>query len=421
MDKRIIFHIDVNSAFLSWEAVYRLKHKGGTLDLRNIPSAVGGDISQRHGIILAKSIPAKRYGVSTGEPVTDALKKCPDLILVPPNYSLYESSSSAMMSILKEYSPVIEQYSIDEAFADMTGLLHNFASPVAAAENMRNRILNELGFTVNIGVSCNKLLAKMASDFEKPDKVHTLFPYEIEHKMWPLPAQELFFVGKATIKKLNGIGVHTIGDIARMDLSLLKSYFKKNGEILWNYANGIDNSPVLSEPAANKGYGNSTTVPFDVTDAAQAKNILLALCETVGTRLRKDKVQAEVLAVGIKSSDFRHITHQCVLSSATNITQELHETASRLFDECWDNYPIRLLGVHVMRVKEYENIRQLDLFGSDKYEKLEKLDTAVDSIRSKFGIDAVKRAVFLDNRVDHMSGGISREKRHVDYSKLKIH
>ncbi len=420
MDNRIIFHIDVNSAFLSWEAVYRLKHKGGTLDLREIPSAVGGDISQRHGIILAKSIPAKKYGVSTGEPITDALKKCPALTLVPPNYSLYERSSKAFMDILREYSPVVEKYSIDEAFVDMTGALGSFATPVEAAVDMRDRIRDTLGFTVNIGVSCNKLLAKMASDFEKPDKVHTLFPEEVESKMWNLPANELFFVGRSTLKKLNGIGVHTIGDIARMDVTILKSYFKKHGETIWNYANGYDDTPVLSEAATNKGYGNSTTIAFDVTDADTAKTILLALCETVGTRLRKDNVQAEVLAVSIKDYDFKYTTHQCVLSSATNITQELYETACKLFDECWDKIPIRHLGVHAMRVTEYENSRQMDLFDNGKYERLEKLDTAVDSIRNKFGIDSIKRAVFLDNKVDHMSGGISREKRHVDYSKVKI-
>lgn len=420
MDNRVIFHIDVNSAFLSWEAVYRLTHKGGTLDLREIPSAVGGDISQRHGIILAKSISAKKYGISTGEPVTEALKKCPALTLVPPNYSLYERSSKAFMDILREYSPIVEKYSIDEAFVDMTGALGNFSTPVEAAIDMRDRIRDTLGFTVNIGVSCNKLLAKMASDFEKPDRVHTLFPWEVESKMWNLPANELFFVGRSTLKKLKGIGVHTIGDIARMDVAILKSYFKKHGETIWRYANGYDDTPVLSEAAANKGYGNSTTIAFDVTDADTAKTILLALCETVGTRLRKDNVQAEVLAVSIKDYDFNSMTHQCVLSSATNITQELYETVCRLFDECWNKTPIRLLGVHAMRVAEYENTRQMDLFDSGKYERLEKLDTAVDSIRNKFGIDSIKRAVFLDSKVDHMSGGISREKRHVDYSKIKI-
>lgn len=198
----IIFHIDVNSAFLSWEAVYRLTHRGGTLDLREVASAVGGDMSMRHGIILAKSIPAKKYGIRTGETILEAQRKCPNLILVPPNYGLYEKCSAAFMNILREYSDVVEQYSIDEAFMDMTATCQLFGTPEEAAEQMKSRIKNELGFTVNVGISRNKLLAKMASDFKRPDRVHTLYPKEIREKMWPLPVSDLFFVGRATTKKI---------------------------------------------------------------------------------------------------------------------------------------------------------------------------------------------------------------------------
>lgn len=215
--KNIIFHVDVNSAFLSWEATYRLHHKGGTLDIRTVPSAVGGDMSMRHGIILAKSIPAKKYRITTGETILEAKRKCPNLLLVPPNYGMYEQCSKAFMEILKEYSDNVEQYSIDEAFVDMSETCHLFGSPVETANQIKDRVRNELGFTVNIGISSNKLLAKMASDFEKPDKVHTLYPEEMEEKMWSLPVSDLFFVGRATTKKLLNLGIMTIGELAKTD------------------------------------------------------------------------------------------------------------------------------------------------------------------------------------------------------------
>ena len=218
MEGRVIFHVDVNSAFLSWEAVYRLRHADGAPDLRTIPSAVGGDIAKRHGVILAKSIPAKKYDVRTGEPVVDALRKCPHLVLVAPNHALYEENSHAFMNILRKYSDVVEQYSIDEAFVDMTGTEWLFGKPIAAAHRIKDEIRDTLGFTVNVGISSNKLLAKMASEFEKPDKVHTLFPQEIKEKMWPLPVRELFLVGGASEQKLKRLGINTIGDLAHADV-----------------------------------------------------------------------------------------------------------------------------------------------------------------------------------------------------------
>ena len=219
--ERVIFHIDVNSAFLSWEAVYRLYHLGGTVDLRKEVSAVGGDMAMRHGIILAKSIPAKKYHIKTGETILEARQKCPDLMLVPPNYRLYEQCSKAFMDILRKYSPSVEQYSIDEAFVDMTGTDKLWGSPMEAANRLKNEIRDTLGFTVNIGISENKLLAKMASDFEKPDRVHTLWKSEIRKKMWPLPVSDLFFVGRATAKKLFSLGIQTIGQLAQADPAVL--------------------------------------------------------------------------------------------------------------------------------------------------------------------------------------------------------
>lgn len=418
--KSIIFHIDVNSAFLSWEAVYRLAHRGGKLDLREVASAVGGDMSLRHGIILAKSIPAKKYGIQTGETILEAKRKCPGLMLVPPNYGLYENCSAAFMDILREYSDVVEQYSIDEAFIDMSSSCHLFGTPEETAEIIKNRIRDELGFTVNVGISSNKLLAKMASDFKKPDRVHTLYPEEIQEKMWPLPVSDLFFVGRATTKKLFSMGIKTIGELATADPVWLKAVLKKQGEVVWGFANGIDFSPVISQPAPNKGYGNSTTTPFDVVDADNAKKVLLALAETVGNRLRTDQVQIEVVAVGIRYTDLSYVSHQKRLKTPTNLTLEIYDAARELFMQLWNGNAIRHLGIHTNRVQDKDFMRQLVLFDEVDYEKLAKMDETVDNIRQRFGIDAVKRAVFVDQSIDHMSGGISREKRNVDYDKVVV-
>ena len=303
---RIVFHIDVNSAYLSWEAVARLK-AGETVDLREIPAAVGGDIETRHGVILAKSIPAKKYGVTTGEPVVDALRKCPDLTLVKPHHQMYREQSRAFIAILQQYSDVIEQFSVDEAFVDMTGSGRLFGTPVEAAHRIRKQIYEELGFTVNIGVSSNKLLAKMASDFQKPDRVHTLFPEEIEQKMWILPVRDLFFVGKAAERRLRSLGIRTIGDLAHTDPQVLSRVLKKHGEVLWRYANGIDDSPVEIEPADAKGYSNSTTLSFDVTSGADAKSVLRRLTDQVCQRIRQDDVRVETVTVQIRFNDLtRH-------------------------------------------------------------------------------------------------------------------
>lgn len=420
MDKRTIFHIDVNSAFLSWEAVYRLHHLGCQEDLRRQVSAVGGDMAMRHGIILAKSIPAKRYRIKTGETILEARQKCPQLILVPPNYNLYEKCSRAFMEILRKYSPCVEQYSVDEAFVDMTGTEGLWGEPQTAALRIKNEIRDTLGFTVNVGISENKLLAKMASDFEKPDRVHTLWKEEIPQKMWPLPVNDLFFVGRASTRKLLNLGIRTIGELAHTDPALLKQHMKKHGEVIWAFANGMDVSIVQSEPPANKGYGNFTTIAFDVSDASTAKLVLLALAETVGTRLRGAGVKAEVVTVGIRSSDLSYASHQMTLQNATNITIEIHRYACQLFDELWDGRPIRHLGIHTGRIRDGVNLRQLDMFDDTDYEKLETMDATIDRIRGRYGIDSVKRAVFIGSPIDHLSDGISREKRTVDYKKIGV-
>lgn len=418
--KTIIFHIDVNSAFLSWEAVYRITHRGGTLDLREIPSAVGGDVTLRHGIILAKSIPAKKYGIKTGETILEAQRKCPNLTMVPPNYNLYEKCSAALMNTLREYSDTVEQYSIDEAFVDMTSTCQLFGTPVETAGQIKRHIRDKLGFTVNIGISHNKLLAKMASDFRKPDRVHTLYPEEIQEKMWPLPVSELFFVGRAATQKLFSAGIKTIGELAKADPVWLRSLLRTQGETVWRFANGIDFSPVVSAPPANKGYGNSTTMPYDVADLPTANKVLLALAETLGSRLRADRVQIEVVAVEIRYWDLSYQSHQRRLQTSTNLTLEIYKEACGLFTELWNGCPIRHLAIHTSRVQDSSFARQLNLFDEMDYEKTARMDETVDRIRERFGTDSVKRAIFLNQSIDHMSGGISREKQTIDYDKITI-
>lgn len=411
MGKPIIFHIDVNSAFLSWEATYRVKILGETLDLRDIPSAIGGDIEKRKGIILAKSIPAKKYNIQTGEPVVSALSKCPQLTLAKPNYALYDQCSRAFMKILREYTPIVEQYSIDEAYMDMTGTEGLYGSVVAIAHVIKDRIYNELGFTVNIGISSNKLLAKMAGDFKKPNLVHTLFPDEIEKKMWPLEIRELFFVGKAAEQKLKRLGIHTIGQLAQADPKLLKMHLNKQGELIYQYANGIDLSEVVSKSVPNKGYGNSMTIPYDVNSVEEAKKVILSLCETLGSRLRADDAKANCISVTIVDTFFEHASHQKTIASATNTTIEIYRYACLVFNELWDKkIPIRQLGVHTSKIV-YGESHQYNLFDMNRNEKYEKLDKAIDRIRIKYGDDAVKRSSFLAGKLDHMAGGITKEKK----------
>ena len=289
--QRLIFHVDVNSAFLSWEAARRVAD--GEPDLRLIPSAIGGDRDKRTGVILAKSIPAKKFGVTTGEPVAMALRKCPQLVLAKPDFALYTRNSKAFISICRRFAPVVEQVSIDECFLDMTGTGLLYPDPIAIAHTIKDTILSELGFTVNVGIAPNKLLAKMASDFEKPNKVHTLFDYEVKEKMWPLKVDDLFMVGKSSSKKLHELNINTVEDLAKADINMLTRYFKSMGRMMHEYANGIDDSPVERPLPKNKGIGNSTTLPKDATDIMTLKKVVKKLSYMVGIRLREVENQLE--------------------------------------------------------------------------------------------------------------------------------
>lgn len=396
---RLIFHLDVNSAFLSWEAVRHLARTGE--DLRLIPSAIGGNPEKRTGIILAKSIPAKKLGIKTGEPVSMALRKCPGLVLAKPDFHLYQRNSNAFMRICRLYAPVVEKFSIDECFMDMTGTGLLYPDPVALAHEIKDRIRAELGFTVNIGIASNKLLAKMASDFEKPDRVHTLFRHEIPEKLWPLPVGDLFMTGRATVEKLQKINIRTVGQLAAMDTGSLQALFgPKHGAALHARARGEDDSPVQAVPEEAKGYSISTTLEEDVTETGEGKRILLALADSVAARMRADGARAACVAVTIRANDFKNHSHQQSLSAPTDGTMEIYDIACRLFDALWDKTtPLRLLGISLTQLSREEG-GQLTFFSDAKREKEEKIDKTVDGIRARFGRDTVVRGAVYKAPLD---------------------
>ena len=410
----MIFHVDANSAFLSWSAAYRVLVLGEEKDLREVPSVVAGDKESRHSIILAKSTPAKKYGIQTGEPLFQALEKCPDLEIIQPDYELYVQASRHFVEMLRQFSPVVEQYSIDEAWVDMTGTERLWGTPRLAAEQMRKRIYEELGFTVNVGISSNKLLAKMAGDFEKPNKVHTLFPEEVEKKFWPLPVRDLFLVGAATERKLKLLGIYTIGDLAKADVRILKKRLGKHGETIWHFANGRNADAVTPEPSENKGYGNSTTTARDVTSREEGHQVLLSLCETVAMRMRRDNKCGSCVSIHLRTNEFQHFSHQMILHGSTNITTEIFEAACNLFDEAWDGVtPLRQLGVQITRLSS-EPYQQFDLFSGltpIQYERKLRLDETVDALRDKFGEDILRRGKFARMPGEHMAGGLNKARR----------
>lgn len=399
-----IFHIDANSAYLSWTAAAMLED-GYPIDIRDVPSVISGNPENRHGIILAKSIPSKKYSIHTGESLFEARQKYPDLLVFPPDYNLYLSCSDAMYSILSEYSSIIQRYSVDECFLDYSASQRNFGEPVEMAYEIKDRIKKELGFTVNIGVSSNKLLAKMGSELKKPDRVHTLYPEEMEKKMWPLPIGELFMVGRATSQKLKKININTIGDLAKADPLHMKALLKSHGQLVWSYANGIDPSPIiLNSDITQKGIGNSTTIAFDVTDKKQAYMILLGLTERVAMRLRRTGNMTSLVSVSIKTDGFIRYSHQLQLQNAINTTSEIYHYACLLFEDCWKGEPIRHLGVSVSDFSTAD-AQQLSIFDREDMQKNQKIDKAVDVIRKKYGDRAIVRGIFANSDMDSLQGG----------------
>ena len=401
--QRLIFHVDVNSAFLSWEAAKRVKQ--GLPDLREIPSCIGGDPKKRTGIVVAKSIPAKKYGIQTGEPMGMALQKCPDLVCVPSDFALYDRCSKAFKSICASYAPVMESFSIDEVFLDMTGTSYIYPDPVATACEIKDRIYRELGFTVNVGISTNKLLAKMASDFEKPNKVHTLYPEEVPQKMWPLPVRDLLFLGKASEKKLVQNGIRTIGDLARANEKEIQMLLgEKAGHQLYLSANGLDDSPVKAQREEAKGISVETTFDEDIVSYEQIFPILLSQCDIVAARMRREGKKCNCVAVSFRTLEFKNKSHQRKLDNPTDVTNEIYQNVRQLFQESWSGQPLRLIGVALTGLTEDDFI-QMSLFEDPKKrEQQKKLDEAMDNIRKKFGNDKISRASTMN-----VSGRIARK------------
>lgn len=399
MNKQLIFHIDVNSAFLSWSALDELE-KGSKMDLRLVPSIVGGDMSKRHGIVLAKSIPAKAYGITTGEPVANAFRKCPGLITVAPNHDLYHRQSSLLMKYLSEICPDIEQVSIDECYMDFSPIAANYTSPEEAAAAIKNGIFDRFRFTVNIGISDKKVLAKMASDFQKPNLVHTLYSWEIREKLWPLPVSSLFLCGHSSVDTLKKLGILTIGDLAAADPGILEAHLKSHGLTLWKYANGQDASTVAPLPSEAKGIGNSTTLSADVTSRDEAARVLLSLSESVGERLRASHFKAGLVCTEIKYNTFRSVSHQALLTLPSSSTDIIYRQALALFDELWDGTPIRLLGIRSSKLSDEGAPEQLSLFDNPPpvSAKQQKLDALFDDIRKKYGANSITRASLLPKK-----------------------
>ena len=408
MQTGLVFHIDVNSAFLSWEAARRVKN--GEEDLRLIPSCVGGSPDSRRSVVVAKSIPAKKYNIQTGEPVSAALRKCPQLVVVQSDFGLYSACSKAFKDICREYAPAVEEFSIDECFLDMSGTELIYPDPIATAYEIKDRIKNELGFTVNVGIGRNKLCAKMASDFEKPDKVHTLFPEELPDKMWPLPVGDLLFIGKSTAQKLMQMGIRTIGELANTDQGyLIDQLGNKMGIQAYRYANGLDDSPVKAQPDEPKGYSNEVTLEDDVVSTERANQILLALADSVTSHMRKEGNKAYCVAVKVRYLDFKTRSHQRKLREPTDISSEVYEIAKDLLAELWkDKRPLRLMGIALTDLADDNEPVQMTMFMEEEQknkEKGQKLDKAVDLLRDKYGADIIKRGSV-------MSLGVSVGKKH---------
>lgn len=389
MEKQIL-HIDVNNAFLSWTAVDMLRN-GNKEDIREIPAIIGGDESKRSGIVLAKSMKAKECGIRTAETIYQAKIKCPGIKIFSSNFKIYREYSDKLYNLLLQYTDKIERFSIDECFLDMTEYLMK-DTLLNKAKEISKRVKEELGFTVNIGVANNKLLAKMASDFTKPDRIHTLYQSEVKSKMWPLPISELFMLGKKTVPKLYNMQIKTIGDLAKSDKKLLDKKFGKHGIQMWEYANGIDNSEVKYIEEKPKCIGNSTTLSQDISEIEKLEEILLALTEQTTYRLRKHNLLANTVGVQLRTKDFEDTSHQGKLNTSTSSTKEIYLKAKQLLEQMYrKGTQIRLIGIKVDKLSTREQT-QISLFESEKDKKQERLDEVVDKLKEKYGYNTITRA-----------------------------
>ena len=387
MKQRIIFHIDVNNAFLSWTAVKKLNN-GENLDIRKIPSIIGGEEKERHGIVLAKSPVAKKFGIKTAETIYNAKKKCPNLKVFSPDFSWYYEESNLMYNYLTQYTPLIERYSIDECFLDFTGTSRLYDDYLALAYKIKNDIKNQFGFTVNVGIGNNKLCAKMASDFEKPDKVHTLYSYEVKAKMWPLKVEDLFMVGKSSAETLKKIGIFKIGQLAMTDENKLRKYFKNQTTHLINSAKGIDYSEVAPRSNKSDSISISETLPYDCIDIDKIKEILFRQTAEVARSLREQKQYAKTVAITYKNNMFESYQKQTKLSKPENSTVEIYKGINLILQRSWREEPIRNIGV---RLSDFTNDRteQISIFQEEILEETDKMQEIVDNINKKYGTNSV--------------------------------
>ena len=395
---RIVMHIDVNNAFLSWTAVKLLK-SGCKYDIRNSYAVIGGDPKKRAGIVLAKSNPAKKMGVVTGETLFSARKKCPALRSYPGDYSYYETMSHKFIDIIKEYTPDIEQMSIDECAIEYTNVQSLYGDPLLFASKLQKEIYDKLGFTVNIGIGNNKLCAKMASDFSKPNKIHTCFTDEIPSKIWPLPVQDLFGIGRSSAAKLKALDINTIDDLAHADPKKLQLYFKNMAIIMIKWANGIDDSLVNSSVNGLKGIGNEITIDHDVTNHQELENYLVDLSSYVGMRLRRERKYATTICINIKDNHFKRSSHQYTLVNPTDNTDEILKYAKIVLKEMYPLEPIRLIGLRLTGLRD-KQVYQVSLFDdTSKNIQSNTLDDVVDSLKDKYGLSIIKKASTTNHKV----------------------
>lgn len=384
-------HIDVNNAFLSWTAVDLLK-SGYPIDIRNIESIIGGDESQRRGIVLAKSMVAKRKGVKTAETIRDAKRKCNNLKIFPPNHKLYSEMSKKMFNLISKYTPDIEKLSIDECFIDYGKIKHLYGDEIKFAYKLKKEIKTTLGFTVNIGIANNRLCAKMASDFLKPDRVHTLYSNEVVKKMYPLDVGDLYGVGKSTSKKLRELHINTIGDLAHSDRNLLYKYFKNQTDRLIESARGIDNNFINIKKTESECISSSTTTSHNLNSLDEIYRYLYNLVENTCKQLRAKNKYASQVGVVLKDKNFKTYSHQRKLKNPTSNTDEVYTIAKELIKELWNEEGIRLVGVSLAKFTS-SLTHQISIFEDFKeIEKNNELDRIIDNLKKTYGNDAINRA-----------------------------
>lgn len=411
---RIIFHIDMNAFYCSvHEAVEPERYRGRAI-------AVAGSVELRRGIVVTSSYAARRQGVRTGMQVRQAMRLCPELQLISPDFNLYRQYSQAFMRIISQYSPLVESFSIDECYVDMTGS-SQFGPPLEVARTIQQRIAQECGLPCSIGVGPNKLLAKMASDMKKPNGLTVLRIRDVPHLLWHKPCQELYGIGKRTADKLKRRGVETIGQLAKADEAKLRSWFGINGPALKRSANGRDESPVNPNREPNKSIGHTTTLPFNYTDRGDIAQVFLNLADQVCRRLRRQRLVAGAMHITIRDPDMRTITRSHTFDHAVEEAREVHQLACQLFDKHWAaDRPVRLLGITLQQLTSKESTAvQLDLFDYEAQSRRERLTEAMDGIRDKFGESSLLTAGMLTDDPsslirDHRRRGTSLQKREIN-------